>query len=136
MKTDSAVDLVASRLAQVVRDYTPKHPPKFQKLLPLKAGIAELRGRGASYATIADILRNVDVPVACDTIFRFCHEVLGEPMTRRRKSQKVPVRVPAERAREKLRDDHATDTGKKTDSQPVYGWGCSAGPHIADPNTI
>ena len=59
----------------------------------MNEGIAELRNKGASYATIAGILRNINIPVSCDTIFRFCHEVLGEPMTQRRKSRKVPVRV-------------------------------------------
>ena len=81
MKTDSAADLVAARWAQAIRDYAPRHPTKFQKLLPMKVGIAELRSKGASYAAIADMLRNVNVPVASDTVFRFCHEVLGEPMT-------------------------------------------------------
>ena len=107
MKNDPASDLSATRLAQVIRDYTPKHPPKFQKLLPMKDGIAELRSKGASYATIADILRNINVPVACDTVFRFCHEVLGEPVTRRRKKRKAPVRVPSDQAQEKSHEDHA-----------------------------
>ena len=43
----------------------------------------------ASYATIADILRNINVNVASDTVFRFCHEVLDEPMTRRPSRRKV-----------------------------------------------
>ena len=86
MKTDSATDLAAARLAQAIRDYVPRHPTKFRKLLPMKGSIAELRSKGASYAAIADILRNINVPVASDTVFRFCHEVLGEPMTRRRKT--------------------------------------------------
>ena len=119
MKTDSATDLVATRLAQAVRDYTPRHPSKFQKLLPMKDSIAELRSRGASYAAIADILRNINVPVACDTVFRFCHEVLGEPVHGRRKRRKGLVRIPAEQAHQELRDDHATGTSKKADSQPV-----------------
>jgi hypothetical protein len=136
MKTDSATDLVAARLAQAIRDYTPRHPIKFQKLLPMKDSIAELRGKGASYAAIADILRNINVPVASDTVFRFCHEVLCEPMTRRRKKRRKPVRVPAEQAYEKSRQDHATSAVKKADGQPVDGWQHSAGPRIADPNTI
>jgi len=136
MKTDSASDLTTARLAQVVRDYTPRHPTKFQKLLPFKDSIAELRGKGASYAAIADILRNINVPVASDTVFRFCHEVLGEPMTRRRKRRKVSVPVSAGRAREKSREHHARDTGNITHNQPVPAWGGSTGPRIADPNTI
>src|SRR5580698_119496 len=118
MKTDSATDLVAARLAQVIRDYTPRHPTKFQKLLPMKDSIAELRGKGASYAAIAEILRNFNVPAASDTVFRFCHEVLGEPMTRRRKRRKIPVRVPVEQAHEKSRRNHATSAEKYNDNRP------------------
>ncbi len=136
MKGDPATDVVAARLAQAIRDYTPRRPTKFQKLLPLKDSIAELRSKGVSYAAIADILRNISVPVASDTVFRFCHEVLGEPMTRRRKRRKTLARVATERAREKSREHHARDTGNKTHNQPVPGWGGSTGPRIADPNTI
>ena len=136
MKTDSATGLVAARLAQAIRDYVPRHPIKFQKLLPLKDSIAELRGKGVSYAAIADILRNINVPVAGDTIFRFCHEILGEPITRKRKRRKVPVRVPAEQAHEVSRRDRATGTGKKGDNQSVHGLQHSDGPRIADINTI
>ncbi len=136
MNTDSATDLVATRLAKAIRDYVPRHPTKFQKLLPVKDSIAELRSKGVSYAAIADILRNISVPVASDTVFRFCHEILGEPMTRRRKRRRTLARAPTERAREKSRDHHARDTGNKPHNQPVPGWGGSTGPHIADPNTI
>jgi hypothetical protein len=136
MKDDPATDLAARRLAQAIRDYTPRHPRKFQKLLPLKAGIAELRSKGASFATIADILRNSNVPVVPDTVFRFCHEVLGEPRTHRRKRRKTPVRVPSKRAQEKPHEDHATNKSEKADSRPVPSWKETVGPHIADPNTI
>ena len=136
MKTDPATDLAATRLAQAVRDYTPRHPTKFQKLLAMKDSIAELRCKGASYATIADILRNINVPVACDTIFRFCHEVLGEPMTRRRKRRKMATGVPNERAHEESHEDDATGFDRKADNLPVPGSVRATGPRIADPNTI
>jgi hypothetical protein len=136
MKTDSVTDLAAARLAQAIRGYVPRHPTKFRKLLPMKGSIAELRSKGASYAAIAGILQNINVPVANDTVFRFCHEILGEPMTRRRKRRKMPARVPTKRAREKPAVNKATDARKQADSQPVREWQPSAGPHIADPNTI
>ena len=136
MKNDSATDLAATRLAQAIRDYVPRHPTKFQKLLPMKDSIAELRDKGASYAAIADILRNINVPVASDTVFRFCHEILGEPMTRRRKRRKMPARVPTKRPREKPVVNNATGVRKQAESQPVREWQPSVGPHIADPNTI
>jgi hypothetical protein len=135
MKTDSATDLVAARLAQAIRDYVPRHPTKFQKLLPIKDSIAGLRGKGASYAAIADILRNSDAPVAVDTVFRFCHEILGEPMSRRHKRKKVPV-VLNKRAREEPLKDNPTSVVKKADSQPVDSWRPPAGPRIANADTI
>ena len=134
MKTDSATDLAAARLAQAIRDYVPRHPTKFRKLLPMKGSIAELRSKGASYAAIADILRNINVPVASDTVFRFCHEILGEPKAHYRKRRKVATpkrtkRLTNESALQRARslggslqkDDHRT--------QPN-------GPRIADPNTV
>jgi len=136
MKNDPASDLAAQRLVNAIRDYTPKHPPKFQTLLPMKDGIAELRAKGASYATIADILRNINITVACDTVFRFCHEVLSEPMTRRRKRREAPIRVPSERVQEKSHEDHTRDKSEKADSRPVSGRKDTNGPRIADPNTI
>jgi hypothetical protein len=136
MKTDSATDLVAARLAQAIRDYVPRHPTKFRKLLPMKGSIAELRSKGASYAAIADILRNINVPVASDTLFRFCHEVLGEPMARRRKRRKVAVADPKRPRREKPREDHVPRTVRKAESQPFHTWQRPDGPRIADPNNI
>ena len=136
MKTDTATDLVATRLAKAIRDYVPRHPTKFRKLLPLKDSIAELRSKGVSYAAVADILRNINVSVASDTIFRFCHEVLGEPMTRRRRRRKVADGVPKERAHKESRKDNAIGTDRKADSLSVPGSERVTGPRIADPNTI
>lgn len=136
MKTDSATDSVAARLAQAVRDYTPRHPTKFQKLLPMKDSIAELRRKGTSYATIAEILRNINVPVAGDTVFRFCHEVLGEPMNRRCRKRKVAPGSPKERAHKRSREGKATGTDGKADLLQFIGSERASDPHIADPNTI
>jgi hypothetical protein len=136
MKTDPASDLAATRLAQAIRDYTPHHPTKFQKLLPMKDSIAELRSKGASYATIADILRNINVPVAGDTVFRFCHEVLGEPMARRRRRRKVAAGIPKERAHKEPREGDANGTDRKADPLLFYASERRTGPRIADPNTI
>ena len=136
MKTDTAADLAAARLAQAVRDYVPRHPTKFRKLMPLKNSIAELRSKGASYAAIADILRNINVPVASDTVFRFCHEALGEPMIRRRKRRKARGGGPKKQAYEKPGQDHTERTGKDAATQPFYSWRRPDGPHIADPNNI
>ena len=134
MKPDTVTDLAAARLAQAIRDYVPRHPTKFRKLLPMKGSIAELRSKGASYAAIAGILRNVNVPVASDTVFRFCHEILGEPMTRRRKRRKVAVADRKKLGREKPRE--APGTVREAESQPFHTCQRPAGPRIADPKNI
>jgi hypothetical protein len=77
MNDATATDLAKSQFATAVRNFTPRASPKFQRLMTFKEGIAELRQKGASYETIADILRNIDVAVSHDTVARFCHEVLG-----------------------------------------------------------
>jgi hypothetical protein len=45
---DTPIDteLAQNHFATAVRNFTPKPPAKFQKLLPLKDGIAELRRKG------------------------------------------------------------------------------------------
>src|SRR5664279_6357649 len=86
MNDATVAELAQNQFATAVRNFTPKLSAKFQKLLPFKDGIAELRRKGASYETIADILRNTNVVVSHDTVTRFCHEALGlTPAQRRRR---------------------------------------------------
>ena len=82
-----AAELAQSQFATAVRNFTPKLSAKFQTLLPFKNGIAELRRKGASYETIADIiLRDTNVVVSHDTVMRFCREVLDlTPAQRKRR---------------------------------------------------
>ena len=54
--TPIGAELAQNQFATAVRNFTPKPSAKFQKLLPLKDGIVELRHKGASYVIIADIL--------------------------------------------------------------------------------
>ena len=89
---DTRVDteLAQNQFVTAVRNFTPKPSAKFQKLLPFKDGIVELRRKGASYAIIADILRNINVAVSLDTVTRFCREVLKlMPRTRRPRKSSV-----------------------------------------------
>ena len=132
--SDSASDSHPSRFASAIRDYAPKPSRKFQKLLPLQAGIAELRKRRASYKTIADILHNLDIVVACDTVFRFCHEILGEPKAHYRRVRKAATpkgtkQLTNEPAMQHARSLHASS--QKTEHRTNAN-----GPRIADPNTI
>jgi hypothetical protein len=71
----SASDQTNHRFAEAVWDYALIVPRKWQKLLTLKPGIAELRRRGASYQAITEILRAADVPVSRTAVARFCRRV-------------------------------------------------------------
>ena len=145
----AAVTQVArSDFATAVRNFTPTAPAKFQSLLPFKEGIAELRRKGASYETIADILRNTNVVVSHDTVTRFCREVLK--LTRRssrpRKTSVRPVQQHSSsnpKAHRICQADSSPATKRamqsresETPSPRVARQEDAGGPHIADINTI
>jgi hypothetical protein len=134
MNSDVASDSPANRFENAVRNYSPKTPRKFQKLLPLKTGIAELRKRRASYQTIADILRGLDISVSCDTVFRFCHEILGEPKARYRRKRKTST------LRVRKQSDKPSPTPRVLrpggSSQKPDRWTQESGPRVADPDDI
>jgi hypothetical protein len=73
---------------QIVADFTPPRPAKFQDLLLAKNVIVELRQKGASYRAIADLLTRHNQPTSKTAITAFCHEVLGEA----KRSRKRPIR--------------------------------------------
>jgi IS30 family transposase len=134
MNSDLASDSPTKRFEDAVRNYSPKPPRKFQKLLPLKTGIAELRKRRASYQTIADILRDGDISVSCDTIFRFCHEILGEPKSRyRRKRKTSALRVRKQPDKPSPNPPVLSPGGS---SQKPDRWTQVNGPRVADPDDI
>ena len=117
MNEPSTSDQTNHRFAEAVRAYAPTVPRKWQKLLRLKPGIAELRRKGASYQAITEILRAADVPVSRTTVARFCRAVL-------RPSHRWKQRRPASR---------------NSLSQPQSSFVASVntgGPRIADPRII
>ncbi len=61
-----------------VRSYERRAGGKIQALMAHKKGIAELRGKQASFRTIANLLKRAGVDVSHDTVARFCHEILGQ----------------------------------------------------------
>jgi len=106
----STSNLVEDRLADAVKNYVPRVSAKWKRLLSLKEGILELRRKRASYRTIAEILRNIDVPVSHVTVRRFCRHVskskrrrgqprkaTGQPMTHEAHRQ-PRIRNPGNRA--------------------------------------
>ena len=144
--TPTDAKLAQNQFATAVRNFTPKLSAKYQKLLPLKDGIVELRHKGASYAIIADILRNVDVAVSHDTVARFCREVLDlTPRTRR------PRKASAKELQHDPTDSPKANLVRKVDSSceikpavqsekigmpDLHVYSPPVGPRIADPKTI
>ena len=72
-----------STFSQVVHDFSGTEHQKFHALLPAREHIAELRRKGASYATIAELLSAHSLPTCRSAIARFCHQALGEKPRRR-----------------------------------------------------
>ena len=113
-----------------VRGYERRIGSKFQALMPHKKGIAELRGKQASFRTIANLLKRAGVNVSHDTVARFCHEILEQ--TPRRKAQPRPAASPAK-----------TDVVSILKAQreavvppPAVPVVRSRGPRIADPKNV
>jgi hypothetical protein len=77
-----------SLIEKVVTEFRPKRPPKFQELLPAKELITELRRKGASYESIAEVLDQHCLTVSKSAIAMFCHQVLGESFRSRRRPAK------------------------------------------------
>ena len=84
-------------IRKVVTEFTPKRPPKFQELMAAKELITELRRKGASYESIAEVLAQHCLPISKSAIAMFCHQVLGESVRSRRRpgKRRMPVTVPA-----------------------------------------
>ena len=121
---------------------------KLTRLLPFKEGIAELRRKRASYETIADILRNIDVAVSRFTVARFCREVL-ELKPRPSQSRQASARTveqhssshPKANRIRKADRSRATKPAKQSGESDTPGPHVahqedSGGPRIADINTV
>jgi hypothetical protein len=134
-------ELAQNQFATAVRNFTRKLPAKFQKLLPFKDGIAELRRKRASYEAIADILRNIDVAVSHDTVARFCREVLElTPRTRRPRKASAKALQHDSTGNPKANlvrkaNTPQSDKGDRPDLR-VFRPPSLGGPRIADPKTI
>ena len=76
---------------KAVAEFTPCRPQKFQDLVPAKEVIVELRQKGGSYRSIANLLTQHCLPTSKTAIAMFCHQVLGENIRpRRRPARKRP----------------------------------------------
>ena len=113
-----------------VRGYERRAGGKIQALMAHKKGIAELRGKQASFRTIANLLKRAGVDVSHDTVARFCREILEQ--TPRRSAQPRPPIAPAK-----------TNVARILKAQreavmppPAVPAVRSRGPRIADPKNV
>lgn len=72
-------------IAAAADSYTAPPPQSHTVLMPIRDSLATLRRKGASYRTIAHILREADIEVSLDTLSRFCRDHVEEPPPRKDK---------------------------------------------------
>jgi hypothetical protein len=85
MNEPSASAQTNHRFAEAVPAHAAIVSRKWQKLLPLKPGIAELRRKAASYQAIKEILHAGAVPVSRTTAAWFCRDVLHPSHSRKQR---------------------------------------------------
>ena len=128
MNDTSASNLVEHRWDEAVKNYVPRVSAKWKKLVSHQEGILELRRKHASYRTIAQILRNIDVQVSHVTVRRFCIQV--SKSKRRRKQPRKPIGKPM------YHEAHSPFQIRNKRTRAVQTRREPGGPRIADPNTI
>jgi hypothetical protein len=89
MNNEPTTDERQKLIAAAADSYTAPPPQSHTLLMPIRESLATLRHKGASYRTIAQILRNVDIEVSLDTLSRFCREYVEEPPPRKDKRRPV-----------------------------------------------
>lgn len=78
---------IRSALASVVKTYEPSRRVRFKSLMPFKDEVRELRGKGAAFVTIAEILRKHSVNASHETVRRFYREEIEQKPHRRRRAR-------------------------------------------------
>lgn len=89
MNNEPTTDERQKLIAAAADSYTAPPPQSHTVLMPIRESLATLRIKGASYRTIAQILRNVDIEVSLDTLSRFCREYVEEPPPRKDKRRPI-----------------------------------------------
>jgi hypothetical protein len=71
-----------TRFGELANRHPPKMARKLRMLLPLKGHIEGLLAKRASYDDIRILLKEANIVVSKNTIYRFCREVIGRPPVR------------------------------------------------------
>src|SRR5262249_1336136 len=77
-----------STAQQAAAEFTARRPRRFHDLTPAKDVITELRRKGASFLSIAELLAQHGLVTSKSAIAGFCHEVLGEERRNRKPSRR------------------------------------------------
>jgi len=143
MNESSATDARIQQFAQLARNYQLLPSKQFSALLPYRASITDLRSKGASFAAIASMLKDIQVKVSSDTLRRFFHEIIeekskGQSVRRGGKAQAKPT--PASTTAPSI-SSAESDQSLLSPTQkpfvppaPATDVPRSRGPRIADPN--
>jgi hypothetical protein len=75
-----------AEVRKAVAEFIPRRPQKFHDIIPAKEVIVELRQKGGSYRSIADLLTQHCLPTSKTAVAMFCHQVLGENIRPRKRS--------------------------------------------------
>ena len=123
---------------KAVAEFTPRRPQKFQDLVPAKEVIVELRQKGGSYRSIAELLTQHCLPTSKTALAMFCHQVLGENIRPRKRParKRPPVSVPANGAAATTDSTPAGESGTPAEPPPNSDGGDTSlarlrGPRIA-----
>ena len=127
-------------MEEAAANYAPRCPAKYEAMMQFQESIATLRRKGASYRTITDILRTVNVSVSLDTVARFCREVIEQRQPRKTK-RRLFVRPPSERmtqAPRVVRESSPSEKGAREDEERPTNEPSlrTKGPRIADPTKV
>lgn len=72
-----------TNFGEIADRYPPKLARKLKLLLPLKSHIEGLLAKRASYDDIRTLLKEANIIVSKNTVYRFCRDVIGQPPTRK-----------------------------------------------------
>jgi len=97
---------IRSALASVVKGYQPSRRARFRNLAPFTEEIRQLRSRGASFETIAEILKKHSITTSHETVRRFYRETIEQkPVGRKRRRKRTKqIEIPDSKVREKHPD--------------------------------
>ena len=130
MADRAAMQPMEKSFDDAVKSYERRASGKIQALMVHKKGIAELRGKQASFRTIANLLKRAGVDVSHDTVARFCHEILEQ--TPRRKAPPRAATGPPKTDVVSILKAQREGVGPP----PVAPAARSRGPRIADPKNV